>query len=1010
MAATDNSFLDGEEEEETNDYSSYWQSIPDPPTPITATTTTAASGVEVAKKSTAAAGVEVAKKSSRRRNRKRDSFAFRDVTNHQVLNGDENNNFVLGDATAAAASAKSSESMPPNSLMNREKESGDGDAFQRKNKRRKKRRSLLLPSDDEEAGRPLTCAGATHATGESTANTPNNDANASDEGVDLSGTNRNDVLLQSVRDYCSLPVECRVNSKEENRIEELSGYPMPGKLRPVVNNNVTKEKFLLKVQPIVQEMENRKQTDVVETKLATQCEVKKNGKGGYCYYDVTSGEQIQAEEYKLRYNAMLDEKRQKRKRSRLAEERSEQDSVDQAHNDDSINNERGCCDDSNMDMDESVSMDDSVMPLDDSVAYGDKTASSHDGKINASPLLLDNSLVSKDSPSDSTVPPGEGANEQRHPENNIESHPLLAGMPVSNDPRSKSSRVEISKRFTRTELHDACKRHKTKEIAAMAASRKRNAITVQNQRVTRGADPVDTSTQLRSLDAGVKLCARKYNEAKAQAVRLEEEVNSRSDELIELEREAKALHEMLEGNNADARKITQLSAEIQEVNDCSEDTLLYRHQLHHMQHRLGNNSVSLDGHIGEMSATLSSAQKERDRSQKMLAELESGLTCASIELDDTIQDTRITEDERNRELSMKQLEASDAGRMEEWNRERVNSNLAMQVSLADANRSERDRLQRTIRDRQSQLKELSKSMDENAAKLSSFEESFTYFKQATGVNSLTEMVHKITDHEENHLQLMKEKKDAEERLKAAKTSLSKDQEALAQLKTNGFGTTELNRDILDDIKGDIASEKTEGKIVKSTNKRLEDLLIGLRQGGIGLYNRLLPFHSTLLNGEAPKLGEMDSTNAIQAASDTLEMVSFTEKILGKMLIDIGGIRFVDSKADTGKETGPENPTERMNCRVTPKKPNTDEDATEDDDTTVDSCDDVPSRSRVKMTSEMHVEAQRLEELKKRKSARQRVPKSSPTQKGIDYDAAAVAEPHPTTPKSCIAVEVSSKST
>ena len=486
---------------------------------------------------------------------------------------------------------------------------------------------------------------------------------------------------------------------------------------------------------------------------------------------------------------------------------------------------------------------------------------------------------------------------------------------------SKTSRVEIlSKPFSRSELHDACRRHKAKEIAALAAARKRDALAVQNQRVSqRGAEPVDASAQMRSLDVGVKLCARKYNEAKSQADRLEEEVKSRSDELIELEREAKALHEMLEGNNADARKIARLSAEIQETNDCSEDTLLYRHKLNHMQQRLWKNSVSLDGHMGEMSATLTSAQKERDRSQKMLAELESGLTFASVELDDTIQDTRIAEDERSRELSTKRLEASDAGRMEKWNRARVNSNLAMQESLADANRTERERLQHTLREHRSELKDLSKTLEENASKLSMFEEAFTHVKQATGVNSLTEMVHKITHHEETHHQLMKEKKDAEERLKAAKTSLSKDLEALAQLKTNGFGSTELNRSILDDIKGSIVSEKTEGKIVKSTNKRLEDLLIGLRQGGIGLYNRLLPFHSTLLNGEAPKLGEMHSTNAVQAASDTLEMISFTERVLGKMLIDIGGIRFVDAKAE-GKETGPESPgsAERTNCRVTPK--------------------------------------------------------------------------------------------
>ncbi len=46
------------------------------------------------------------------------------------------------------------------------------------------------------------------------------------------------------------------------------------------------------------------------------------------------------------------------------------------------------------------------------------------------------------------------------------------------------------------------------------------------------------------------------------------------------------------------------------------------------------------------------------------------------------------------------------------------------------------------------------------------------------------------------------------------------------------------------------------------------------------------------------------------------MIGFTEKILGKMLVDIVGIRFVNSKAGREKEAGPD--SESMNCRVSPK--------------------------------------------------------------------------------------------
>lgn len=476
----------------------------------------------------------------------------------------------------------------------------------------------------------------------------------------------------------------------------------------------------------------------------------------------------------------------------------------------------------------------------------------------------------------------------------------------------------ISRRLTRSELEDAYRRHKTKEIAAMAASRKREARSVQNQRSSnRGNGSVDTASQMHSLDAGVKLCARKYNEAKAQADKLDDEVKSRCDELIGLERESVALHEMLEGNNSEAKKITQLSAEIQEANNCSEQTLMYRHQLHHMYHRISNNSVTMDGHIGEMSATLESLQKDRDRAQKMLAEVESGLTFASLELDDTIRDTNVAEEERNRELAIKQYEASDASRMERWNRQRIDSNLSLHQQLASGDKAEIERLQCCIRDRKVQLKDLNQSMEETTAKLGDLEGSSLHLKRATGVNSLSEIISKISNHDDNHRQLLKEKKDAEDRLLAAKATVKSAEVALGSMKTNGFGVTEFDRKVINDIKSDIIDEKSEGKIVQSTNARLEALLVGLRQGGIGLYNRLLPYHSELLDEEAPKLGEIDSTNAAQAASDTLEMINFTEKILSKMLLDIGGIGNVDTKSGVKKDDCTENDDE-LNIRIKPR--------------------------------------------------------------------------------------------
>mmetsp|Transcript_29408 Transcript_29408/g.62441 ORF Transcript_29408/g.62441 Transcript_29408/m.62441 type:complete len:493 (+) Transcript_29408:112-1590(+) len=464
MAYTDSFF---EEEEATDDYSSYWQSIPDPPTPNT-TSDTAPSAVEVGEKPTATAA-----EGPRRRHRKRDSLAFRDVTNHKVPNGDKND------------SCKSSESLT-NSLEGEvdagiDKDlgtEGSEEIVEKRRKKRKKRRSMLLPSDDANgAEHPLTCLAATSANDEDTGVSPKIDAEQSKDVADdipVKNGNSKEVLLQLVRDYCSFPADCRVNSKESNEIESLSGYPMPGKILPVMDNSTSKKEFLLRVQPIVQEMENRKQRDVAETKLATQCEVKKNRRGGYCYYDVSSGEQIRADEYKLRYAAMIEEKRrQKRKKKDRHKECPEQESINQPNNSldnvkvndvqancksnnqercDDSKSEQGCCDDSNMD--ESVNMDDSMMSPADSVATCEdkkqhvsiRTASDD---LIVKPNALGDSLVSEDSSSNNiNDSPTETQSEEcvhapNQHENDHGSHPLLAGMPTSNDPRVLAARRKL---------------------------------------------------------------------------------------------------------------------------------------------------------------------------------------------------------------------------------------------------------------------------------------------------------------------------------------------------------------------------------------------------------------------------------------------------------------------------------------------------------------------------------------------------------------------------------------
>ena len=449
MARTDSAATDDDDDfEPTNDYSSYWQSIPDPPTPNreTASTTLELSG------SSSATGVVAASPSGSleihpQQERKRQSFAFRDVTNHAPIS--LKSNVSNNDAASNAKKIISSFSIYTE----------DNENVLRKEKRLR-RQTMLLPRDNPSAMLPMA----------------NNDyPNAcamncqSDDCTIINSkriaTNSMERMIQLVRKYQSLPHESRIHVAKE--IESLSGYPMPGY---VANNYYTesKEKFILKVQPIVQALEDRKQLDVLEAEESTRCRAMKIGKEGFCYYDVNTGEQIEAKEYKLRYATMLDEKRRKRKDVSTAADcfdnewcRREEvamtdkgfgvcDSNDDGRSIDDETDRREDIDDSNMDI-EGLSMDESVMSLDESVVPDDSPLSDANEKAEH-----ETCTSGEESPSNNIISIETDSNEDADGENNqheflhddVSSSPHnppagLSGMPPSNNPLVLAARARL---------------------------------------------------------------------------------------------------------------------------------------------------------------------------------------------------------------------------------------------------------------------------------------------------------------------------------------------------------------------------------------------------------------------------------------------------------------------------------------------------------------------------------------------------------------------------------------
>ena len=379
--------------EATDDYSSYWASIPDPPTPDNAETLLPQRNADD-------------NPAGRRRNRRGSTAPLKDVTNASVsqdgdLKGKTPSTTILG--------------------LELESDSEDEDELNKRSRRSRKRRSLLLPSDD-----------GIDTSAKSTNSSKNQDAQTECINSKHNQSLDPEEIVHLVRKYCSLPLDRRLDSQESKQIELLSSYPMPGKILNIFdkNNENSKREFMLRAQPMVNLMEEQKRQDILDAKSFTGCEVKKI-RGGFEYLDLESGDTIDAEEYRVRYCAMIDERRAKRIGGRFNVEQSTIESNETSPS---------SVDDSNMDMDESTftSPDDSLFP-DEKSAVSNTNATGERLIIASSAREHESSTSIQNSTTVSSCNPS--SNETTSTD--VPPHPLLGSMPPSDDPRVLEARRKL---------------------------------------------------------------------------------------------------------------------------------------------------------------------------------------------------------------------------------------------------------------------------------------------------------------------------------------------------------------------------------------------------------------------------------------------------------------------------------------------------------------------------------------------------------------------------------------
>eukprot|EP01029_Cantina_marsupialis_P002830 TRINITY_DN127202_c1_g2_i1.p1 TRINITY_DN127202_c1_g2~~TRINITY_DN127202_c1_g2_i1.p1 ORF type:complete len:613 (+),score=181.20 TRINITY_DN127202_c1_g2_i1:94-1932(+) len=385
------------------------------------------------------------------------------------------------------------------------------------------------------------------------------------------------------------------------------------------------------------------------------------------------------------------------------------------------------------------------------------------------------------------------------------------------------------------------------------------------------------------LDDGVNDVSRRYNSVHNLVKRKRAQLQEMADKLNEITVENNQLREMSSNKTRDHRHISHLHKEVTNVQDSIDRRTDYSKRLDHMCRRLRNNEIAFTAHIDRMQDALENTDKEREEVLLLTKELEGSKEKALEDIEHFAREWGLEKLGRTIDRDQLQLHADISQRMVEWRTKRDELEDDLQKELSGGMSVKKaKKLKEKLEQRKQQATVLKEKSRENTQEAMTMEEAFRKVQQLTGVVTLNDMINKFLGQDVNKAQLEQEKKEAETRLARVRNIKAKFEKQFLDIKSNGFGGTELNREMYDKLDEQILEVRNNLKVQQGTSNRLDATLLAVRQGAMGIQQRLAPISSTLNVNE----NELD----LPSDSPSVRSLMIVEAKLMKMLESVNVAR------------------------------------------------------------------------------------------------------------------------
>jgi len=408
---------------------------------------------------------------------------------------------------------------------------------------------------------------------------------------------------------------------------------------------------------------------------------------------------------------------------------------------------------------------------------------------------------------------------------------------------------------------------------------------VEGNLKTTTIDSGNLNQQVVIVENGVNHAARLFNELKTINDRKTKDLKDKLDEMEAIKSEAENLYAMSTAATEEAAYIETLQEQADHVQTDIYRKLHTTRQYEHMLARLRRNQIKFNAHLNGMEEALKSLDKEGAEMVLLRKSLDAGLAKAINVVEETKEALKNSRKGREVLLQQRRNELKTANRLQEWlsQREQTKRDLAKELR-GDLTRDEEYILKTQLHDKEEKTKKLQRANEESQKRVNKMEEEFQAIKQVTGGNSVEQIVDKFSEQKNNRRNLEQEIKDTEKKLNIAKKKLSKVEANFVTLKASSLGSAELNREIVNNLENKILGARNDQKVAHASAERLESVLVGLRQGGHGLLQRVTPYLDITESGTF----EMPSTDDENRWTETMTMLSTAEQVLSKMLEVVAG--------------------------------------------------------------------------------------------------------------------------